>query len=153
MKRPATGVALGLGILAAAASGCGSRELEPDPRPTPAAAALELFRAAALDTDAERLAPFGLAPGDSRAASLGDALDALRGVEPRVVSVRRLGQPDTAFIDVEGALPHGGEAVFLVLATVEDEGSWRVTGFHGPGIDWPARSSNGDGLTVSAPPE
>ncbi len=119
-------------------------------------AALELFRLAgtpAPDDDALALViDRDLLARGGAACRL--ALASLAGASsPRPVAIAPLGGPERAAVDVEAVLPGGAVARFSVEARRQQDGTWRVAWFAGPGVEWPsARPRTGEGLTSSAPP-
>lgn len=139
-------------------SGCGSCRTgeDPDPLAGAADAATALFAlASSADDD-----PAGLAAvvrEDLAAAhrvSLLESLDALGGIEDvRVISVEPLGSPDTVTLDLEGTLQGDAVATFTAQTVRLADGTWRVTWFSGPGLEWPRGRGTGNGsLTTSTPP-
>jgi len=123
----------------------------------PGGAALRLFELARIDepTDHQLRGALDQVPhADDRAALL-DALAALTPVEdPRIVEVVQPAGPEDAFVDLAAGLPGGGIAHFSVRLRSVEPGSWRVSWFRGPGVEWPpSRAGRGQGLSSSAPPE
>lgn len=123
----------------------------------PGGAALRLFELARIDepTDDQLRGALDQLPHPDRRGVLLDALAALAPVEdPRVVEVVQPAGPEDAFVDLAAGLPGGGIAHFNVRLRSVEPGSWRVSWFRGPGVEWPpSRAGQGQGLSSSAPPE
>ena len=153
MGRPARRVPLAL-VLVLVACGCAG---EDEPGTDAASAALLLFEVARIDEpdDDTLAATFELAPGPDNRGALLDALGLLAEAgDPLVVEVLQPEGPADAFVDLTAQLPGGAVAQFNVRLRASEPGSWRVTWFLGPGVEWPARGARrGDGLSSSAPPE
>jgi hypothetical protein len=134
--------------------GCGgATELE---EAAPAATARELFALAATDTrQDDRLHElFDLRLVDGDRAGLLDALDELGSVSPAAdVAITPLSGPSEVVVDLTAELPGGGSASYSVQLREDTDASWRITWFLGPGVEWPASSRKGEGLTVSPDPE
>lgn len=153
MGRPRT---LWLPLVLLAVAAC--REPGASRAKDPQHAALALFELAGLphepdDSQLDRL--LTSRPDASRRAALRDALALLgRAAPAEVVGAAPLPDPDRAVVDVAAALPGGGTAYYSVQCRRADDGSWRVAGFHGPGVEWPRPgASKGDGLSSLPPAE
>lgn len=138
-------------FLLLAALGCGG---DAAPEHPAARVALDVFELARLDEPSEE--QLGLFEADTSLAARAALLDALDGLAlstaPRLLAVQEAGG-DEAFVDFAAALDGGGEALFTVRVRSTGPDSWRVTWFQGPGVEWPERSTAGDGLSSSNPPQ
>jgi hypothetical protein len=149
------GLRLAVAALLAALLACGDGN--GDRVDEPGAAALRLFEVARVDepTDEQLRATFVSVPREDARAVLLDALAALARPEELVIVdiLRPAGAEDDAFVDLAAPLPGGGVAHFNVRLRTAEPGSWRVSWFGGPGVEWPpSPARRGDGLTSSAPP-
>jgi hypothetical protein len=144
-----------LAVLATLAA-CGGRGDERG-ADDPGLAALRLFELARIDepTDDELRETMVRVPGEGGRATLLDALAALTAEEdPQIVEVVQPESPEDAFVDLAAGLPGGGVAHFNVRLRSVEPGSWRVSWFRGPGVEWPPSPAlRGQGLSSSAPPE
>ena len=134
--------------------GCGG--VEEVEEAAPAATARELFALAAADPrrDDRLHALFDPRMADGDRAELLDALDALGNVAPAAdVEITPLSGPDEVVVDLTAEMPGGGSAGYSVQLRQETDEFWRITWFLGPGVEWPASSRKGEGLTVSPAPE
>jgi hypothetical protein len=123
----------------------------------PGLAALRLFELARVEepTDPQLRGALDRVPGENGRAALLDALAGLTPAEdPRVIEVVQPAGPEDAFVDLAAGLPGGGIAHFNLRLRLVAPGSWRVSWFRGPGVEWPpAVAGAGQGLSSSAPPE
>ena len=121
------------------------------------AAALDQFELAHVDepTDDVLRERFHPAPGADGRAALLDALGTLvAATELQVVEILQPEGPGDAFVDLTARLPGDAVARYNVRLHVVQPGSWRVSWFQGPGVEWPPRrAGRGAGLSSSAPPE
>jgi hypothetical protein len=144
---------LALAALAVLAVACTER---PAPGEDPADTAARIFELAARSprTAQQVGALFGEPGDDRRRAALGDALDALASAgEPVLVEVVTL-EPDARLaIDFRAPLTGDAEGFYSVHLERSEAGRWTVRWFQGPGVEWPDRSRQGDGLTTSAAPD
>ncbi len=135
--------------LALATAGCGAAAPEPS---EPERLALELFRTAA-HPEKERLdVLFGPASDEAAGAVRADSVERLLPArEPRVVGMQELDGPDQIVIDIEAGLEGGGSGLWSVQVETAD-GSWRISWFQGPGVEWPpSRPRRDEGLSSSPP--
>jgi hypothetical protein len=123
----------------------------------PGLAALRLFELARIDepTDDQLRVALDPVPVEDGRAALLDALAALTLAEDLyIVEVVQPAGPEDAFVDLAAELPGGGVAHFNVRLRWVEPGSWRVSWFRGPGVEWPPSPAGpGQGLSSSAPPE
>ncbi len=149
-RRAVIGVALG--ALALVPVGCNRQE----PVTEPAATALRLFEAASSDPAPEQVdGLFGpVEEGLSRATLLDSMAELARAGSPEVTDVVELAELATFAVDLVARLPGGGTARYSVQVVAEEDGSYRVRWFQGPGVEWPSQARRrGPGLTTSNPPE
>jgi hypothetical protein len=158
-RRPVGDLALRAGALLAllaTLAACGGRGDERG-ADDPGGAALHLFELAHVDepTDDQLREALVRVPREAGRAALLDALAALTPAEePRIVEVVQPAGPEDAFVDLAAGLPGGGVAHFNVRLRLVEPGSWRVSWFRGPGVEWPpSATGTGQGLSSSAPPE
>jgi len=145
----------GAAVTLLAGFGCASKQ--PAPPPDAGGVALQLFDiASAEDPTREQLeALFELDSDDDRTADLYDALRGLAPVEqPEIVQVTELAALRKTSVDLTGSLPGGGTAGFSVELLSPAEGTWRISWFRGPGVEWPrSRLRRDQGISTSPPPD
>ncbi len=80
-----------------------------------------------------------------------DALGELHGdTAPQITGIEAMIPDDRRMVLLERPLADEGLAAFRVLTERQADDAWRVVWFAGPGIEWPAPSLSGEGLSSSS---